>query len=104
VRGAARMGKGQYTFAAVAGAFLAEITMLIRQDWACVEGDVRVAAGVPPSWFRGREPRISVARFVGDWCMGGVLAAVITEPGGRRRMEVRLKPDRAVQLPPWGED
>lgn len=104
VRGAARMGKGRYTFAAVAGAFIAEITTLIRQDWACVEGDVRVAAGVPPSWFRGREPRISVARFVGDWCVGGVLAAVITEPGDRRRMEVRLKPDRAVQLPPRGED
>ena len=96
---ASRQGRGPYTFAAVAAAFVREVTTLIRQDWACVEGDVRTAAGVPPSWFRGREPIIPVAKFTREWCVGGVLAAVIVEPGGRRRMEVRLKPDRNIVLP-----
>jgi hypothetical protein len=103
VRCAFVQGRGQYSAAAVAAVFVREVSALIRQDWACVEGDVRLVAGVPPSWFRGRETAVTEERFQRDWCVHtGVLAVIVQAPGGGRQLEIRLRPDWRVQLP--GDD
>jgi hypothetical protein len=103
VRCAFVQGRGQYSAAAVAAVFVREVSALIRQDWACVEGDVRLVAGVPPSWFRGRETAVTEERFRRDWCVHtGVLAVIVQAPGGGRQLEIRLRPDWRVQLP--GDD
>jgi hypothetical protein len=65
-----------FTRSAVVAAFVREVRGLIRQDWATVEGDVRLMAGVPPSWFRGRDPTTTLAQFQVAWCARGVLAHV----------------------------
>jgi hypothetical protein len=58
---------------------------LIYQDWAAVEGDVRTMAGVPPSWFRGRDPTTTLAQFQEAWCVRGVLASVSLPAGQGHR-------------------
>jgi hypothetical protein len=75
VRCTARRGSREtYTRSAVIAAFVREVRGLICQDWATVEGDVRTMAGVPPSWFKGRNPATTLEQFHGAWCTREVLA------------------------------
>jgi hypothetical protein len=70
-----------------------EVRGLIHQDWATVEGDVRTMAGVPPSWFRGRDPTTTLEQFREAWCVRGVLAGVTLvspEPSPRYALTVSL--------------
>ncbi len=93
VRCSARRGsRASFTRSAVISAFVREIRGLILQDWATVEGDVRTMAGVPPSWFRGRNPATTLPQFLEAWCVQGVLARVQPVAGapGRYRMEAVL--------------
>jgi hypothetical protein len=93
VRCIARRGsQGAFTRSAVVAAFVREIRGLICQDWATVEGDVRTMAGVPPSWFRGRDPTTTLAQFQEAWCVRGVLASVGLPPqqGNRYALAVSL--------------
>jgi hypothetical protein len=94
VRCAARRGsQGAFTRSAVVAAFVREVRGLIRQDWATVEGDVRTMAGVPPSWFRGRDPTTTLEQFQAAWCVGGVLASVrlvSPQPSPRYTLAVHL--------------
>lgn len=94
VRCVARRGPQEaFTRSAVVGAFVREVRGLIHQDWATVEGDVRTMAGVPPSWFRGRDPTTTLAQFQEAWCAGGVLASVslaAPQPSPRYALTVHL--------------
>ena len=93
VRCSARRGSlASFTRSAVIAAFVQEIRGLVLQDWATVEGDVRAMAGVPPSWFRGRNPATTLAQFQEAWCVRGVLARVQPVAGapGRYLMEAVL--------------
>lgn len=69
---------------AIVCAFVQEIRSLILQDWLRVEGDVRQLGGVCPSWFRGRDPSLSLQRFQAWWCAEGVLATTQPVPGAAR--------------------
>lgn len=84
------------TRAQVVGAFVREVRALILQDWACVVGDVRRMAGVPPSWFRGRDPGVSLEGFKREWCARGVLASVSIAADGRPVLTVHL----SIHTPP----
>jgi hypothetical protein len=48
--------------------------------------------GVPPSWFRGRDPATTLAQFQQAWCVGGVLASVSlpAQQGARYVLAVSL--------------
>ena len=86
VRCVARRGsRAGFTRSAVIAAFVREVRGLIWQDWATVEGDVRTMAGVPPSWFRGRDPTTTLAQFRVAWCVRGVLARVSPMAGSPDR-------------------
>ena len=85
-----------FSRANVVSAFVREIRGLILQDWACVEGDVRLMAGVPPSWFRGRAPEATLDGFTQEWCHRGVLASVMQAADGRPKLAVHL----SVHTPP----
>ena len=85
-----------FSRANVVSAFVREIRGLILQDWACVEGDVRLMAGVPPSWFRGRAPEATLDGFTQEWCHRGVLASVMQAADGRPKLTVHL----SVHTPP----
>jgi hypothetical protein len=96
VRCATCKGQGLgYTRSAVVGAFVREVKALIWQDWARVVGDVRTMAGVPPSWFRGRDPTTTRAQFEKAWCAGGVLASVQQQQQGGLSLVVGLTVDTA---------
>lgn len=93
VRCVARQGsRAGFTRSAAIAAFVREVRGLIRQDWATVEGDVRTMAGVPPSWFRGRDPTTTLAQFQEAWCVSGLLARVQPMAGAPHRhvLEVGL--------------
>lgn len=78
---ARRASPAGFTRSAVIAAFVREVRGLIFQDWATVAGDVRLMAGVPPSWFRGRDPTTTLAQFQVAWCARGVLAQVVQQAG-----------------------
>ena len=65
-----------FTTVAVVSGFVHEVRSLILQDWLRVEGDIRQLSGVCPSWFRGRDPALPVAKFTTWWCVNHVLASV----------------------------
>ena len=93
VRCVARQGsRAGFTRSAAIAAFVREVRGLIRQDWATVEGDVRTMAGVPPSWFTGRDPTTTLAQFQEAWCVSGLLASVQPMAGAPHRhvLEVGL--------------
>jgi hypothetical protein len=97
VRCVARKGSREaFTRSAVVAAFVREVRGLIYQDWATVEGDVRTMAGVPPSWFRGRDPTTTLEQFRDAWCVRGVLASVSLasiQPSPRYALAVNLTVD-----------
>jgi hypothetical protein len=55
VRCAAKHQQGVFTRQAVGAVFVREVRGMLLGDWARVQGDIRLMAGVPPSWFRGRD-------------------------------------------------
>jgi hypothetical protein len=52
--------------------FRAAVQQQMQQDWARVGEDVRLDAGVPLSWLRGRKPELDAATFVARW--GGLVS------------------------------
>lgn len=53
--------------------FVAALQQQIRQDWGRVRDDIRLDAGVPLSWLRGRSPCMAPERFTAKWQPAGVL-------------------------------
>jgi hypothetical protein len=68
----------------------------IRRDWHRVQCDVREQAGVSAAMFAGHaDPMLKREAFEQRWCVGGVLASVVTV-AGRERLVVCIP----VALPP----
>ena len=93
VRCAQRRQPEQHVFhrVAILQVFVQEIRSLVLRDWARVQGDVRVQAGVPLSWLRGRRPAMELAEFQQVWCGRGVIAVAGVDAEGRRRLDLRLR-------------
>ena len=56
----------------VARRFRAAVQQQLRQDWARVGEDIRLDAGVPLPWLRGRKPEMDAATFAARW--GGLVS------------------------------
>lgn len=80
-----------FTAARVVAAFVAEVTALIRQDGLRVEGDIRQAGGVCPSWFRGRTAGLPKEDFKRRWCARSVLASLPEDAQGCPHPKVELR-------------
>jgi hypothetical protein len=92
VRCAARQQQGVYSREAVVSVFVREVRGLMLGEWARVQGDVRLTAGVPPSWFRGRDPSMALQAFKAGWAVAtGVLATVVVVPGGPAAMTLQMR-------------
>jgi hypothetical protein len=57
----------RFTARMVARRFRAAAQRQMQQDWARVGEDVRLDAGVPLSWLRGRKPELDAATFAARW-------------------------------------
>ena len=55
-----------------------------------VTTDVRWSAGVPASWFRGRDPQMTLEEFKAKWCVGNVIASVDDSQQGSTVVAFRL--------------
>jgi hypothetical protein len=76
VRCAAKQQQGVYSRQGVVSAFVREVRGMVLSDWARAQGDIRLTAGVPPSWFRGRDPSMALQAFREAWAVStGVLTA-----------------------------
>ena len=72
--------------------FVREVRGMLLGDWARVQGDIRLMAGVPPSWFRGRDPSMALQAFKQAWAVHtGVLATVGEAPGEPATMTLQLQ-------------
>lgn len=97
VRCAAKQQQGVFRREAVVAVFVREVRGMLLRDWARVQGDIRLTAGVPPSWFRGRDPSMALQAFKEAWAVDtGVLAMVGEGPGQAATMTLRLKPTSAA--------
>jgi hypothetical protein len=71
--------------------FVAVLRQHVDNDWRRTLHDIRWDAGVPASWFRGRNPELATEVFEHLWCLGGVLATVNADPHtGARTMAFNL--------------
>ena len=96
VRCAAKQQQGVYSRQAVVSAFVRQVRGMVLSDWARAQGDIRLTAGVPPSWFRGRDPSMAVQVFREAWAVNtGVLATVVEVQGGPATMTLRLQVNSA---------
>jgi hypothetical protein len=92
VRCAGKQQQGAFSRVAVVSTFVREVRGMVLGDWARVQGDIRLTAGVPPSWFRGRDPSMALQAFRQAWAVNtGVLATVVEAPGGSPTMALRLQ-------------
>ena len=67
---------------AVIARLIAALRSELRRDWMRSQEDPRMGLpGTYSSWFRGRDPCISMADFTGRWCHGGTLCSISTELG-----------------------
>lgn len=64
---------------AVVSRFIAVLRRQVQADWQRVQADIRWRAGVPFTWFRGRDPNMDPDDFAKRWCVNGVIA---TTAGG----------------------
>jgi hypothetical protein len=69
-------GQPGHTAMAVVCRFVAELRRQVRSDWERVGDDIRLGAGVPLSWLRGRDPVLSESDFRARWCHHGVIASL----------------------------
>ena len=92
VRCAAKHQQGVFSRQAVVAVFVREVRGMLLGDWARVQGDIRLMAGVPPSWFRGRDPSMALQAFKQAWAVHtGVLATVGEAPGEPATMTLQLQ-------------
>ena len=84
-------GEAGHTAAAVVSCFVQRLQQQVSRDWRRVTTDIRWNAGVPASWFRGRDPQLSLEEFKRKWCVGGVVARVVEGQADSCEMEFRLR-------------
>jgi hypothetical protein len=74
---------------ATARALLARLVSAARLQFLRVETDVRrLDPSYPSSWFRGRDPRLSLGLFLRDWGMDGRFCSARLEPEPALELEV----------------
>ena len=78
-------GQGQGAAKAIASRFIACLQQQVRQDWARVEQDIRLDAGVPLSWLRGRAPILAHADFDAKWPH-----SLVSRAGGRHTVALTV--------------
>lgn len=61
---------------AVVSRFIAVLRRQVEADWQRVQADIRWRAGVPFTWFRGRDPNLDLDDFAKRWCVNGVIATI----------------------------
>jgi hypothetical protein len=84
----------------VAAAVVATVVGCMRRDWTRVASDPRSLTSVCSSWFRGRDPRMSLDAFRARWCAIGA-GALCEVRGGGSALVVRLSTTAPVPfLPP----
>lgn len=69
-----RAGQPSHTAQAVVCRFVKSLQQQVTRDWQRVMTDIRWEAGVPASWFRGRDPQLEQEEFKAKWCVRGVIA------------------------------
>ena len=74
-RCSAAADSGSHTAQAVVGRFVAALRRQVEMDWQRVQSDIRWGTGMPFSWFRGRDPRITPEAFKARWCRHAVIAS-----------------------------
>jgi len=93
-RGDPARGRVPLSAAAAVHRFIAVLKQQVESDWQRTLHDIRWNAGVPASWFRGRSPELDVEDFAVLWCVGGVIAAVGTDPQtGTATLQFKLSYD-----------
>lgn len=75
-----KAGPSAHTSQAVVSRFVSTLQQQVNRDWRRVKTDIRYTAGVPASWFRGRNPELEVDEFKAKWCVNGVIASVAAHP------------------------
>ena len=75
-----RAGQPSHTAQAVVSRFVKSLQQQVTRDWQRVMTDIRWEAGVPASWFRGRDPQLEQEDFKAKWCVRGVIATVGAHP------------------------
>ena len=78
-------GQGLGAARAIARRFMACLQQQVLQDWARVDHDIRLDAGVPLSWLRGRAPILGRAEFEAKWP-----ATLISMAGGGPKVSLTL--------------
>jgi hypothetical protein len=79
-------------------ALLRRLETAARLHWLRVEEDVRrLDPAYPSTWFRGRDPRLRLATFLGEWGMGGLFCSARLLPAPRLVLAVGT--DHPVPLP-----
>jgi hypothetical protein len=90
-RGDVARGRVAQSAASIQRRFVAVLRQHVDNDWRRTLHDIRWDAGVPASWFRGRNPELATEVFEHLWCLGGVLATVNADPHtGARTMAFNL--------------
>ena len=72
-----------YTSDSIISRFMAALQQQLKQDWARTQGDIRVNSGVPLSWLKGCDPRLSQQQFAARWQRPGVLYVLVDGEGPR---------------------
>ena len=72
-----------YTSDSIISRFMAALQQQLKQDWARTQGDIRVDSGVPLSWLKGCDPRLSQQQFAARWQRPGVLYVLVDGEGPR---------------------
>jgi hypothetical protein len=81
-----------------AGALLERLRTAAGLQWLRVSEDVRcLDPSYPSTWFRGRDPALSLRSFVGEWGMDGLFCSARLLPAPR--LVFGVGPDFPVPLP-----
>ena len=71
----------------------------LQLDWVRCDTDVRTLSLACCSWFRGRDPALSVEEFVARWGPPGLLCTVVVAGDGSRALTVQLSTSHPVACP-----